>query len=109
MDVHNLMRHMQLVHQRHRHHRKRFIDLPQIYIRHLPASAGQGLLRSPHRCGGEPLWLLCKGSVTDNARQGCATQFFRGTLAHHDQGCGTVVDRGTGGRRDGAVFLKGRL
>jgi hypothetical protein len=99
VDVDDLVREIQLLHQRHRHHGKGLVDFPQVHVAHAPAGLGQRLLRGAHGGGGKPLGLLRVRGVADDARQRLAAQLGGGGGGHHHQGGGAVVDAGAGWRR----------
>src|SRR5674476_204336 len=61
------------------------------------------------RGGGEPVGFLRMHGVADDARQGFAAELGRRGSAHQHQRGRAVVDAGTAGSRDGAVFLEGRF
>ena len=107
VDVHDVVTQVQVMHERHRHHGKGLVHFPQIHVFDAPAGLGQRLVHRAHRRGGEPVGLLRMNRVADDAGQRFAAEFVGGGRAHHHQSGGTVVDAGTAGRGDGAVFFEG--
>ena len=109
IDVDDGVVELELRHQRHRHHGKGFVDLPQIHVLHTPASSGKQLLHGTHRSGGKPVRLLRVGGVRHDAGYWPDTQACCGGCTQQHQCGGAVVDGRTGRCSDSAVLLERRL
>jgi hypothetical protein len=94
---------------RHRHHRKRFIDLEQIYIADTPADLVEQLSNRRDRRGGEPLRFLAMGGVTFDFGERPQAVAIGKRSFREDERSRTVGVGGRGRRRDGAIGAERRL
>ncbi len=107
VDVDDVVVDLEVMHQRHRHHRKGLVDLPQLDVLDAPAGFGQCLVDGADGRRREPVRFLRVHRMADDARQRLDAKFGGARCAHQHQRGGAVVDAGAAGGGNRAVLLEG--
>ena len=104
-----IRRYSEFLLQRERHHRKRFVYFPQINVRHLPTSSGEGRLGGLHRSRCKPQGILGLTAKRNDARDGLQTTRLRQGRGREYKCRGPIVKTRSIRRGNRAVFLKSGL
>src|SRR5690606_34347872 len=92
VDVHFGVWDIQFLHGDHGDDTEGFVDLVKIDVFRFQFGFVQRSLNGLDGRRGEPLWILGKGAVGDDARQRLKTFVFYGFLTRQNEGGGTIVD-----------------